>query len=197
MLAQSQDAQAQPTVQDSPVAEAARRSREKKKNPPNTSKSPKVITDDDLDRRSFQPGQDGLNVGSSPKLETEEPSNEAVRRAEASDKASEQQTSKGAASEDAEIARVKLQVAEGEKDLDLASRQAALDQDTYLANPDYAHDRTGKAKLDVEKNAINDKKEQVDRLKARLASLEELKKQRNGGSTPEAQTPQIQNPPRS
>src|SRR5260370_7672529 len=85
-LAQAQDAQSQ---EDSSVADAARRNRDKKKTPANPPKSAKVITDDDLDRRNFSPGQEGLNVGSPPKLETEPPSPQAMAAAEASDKAAE------------------------------------------------------------------------------------------------------------
>ena len=175
-LAQSQDAQSsQSTSQSSSVADAARQSREKKKNPSSSSKSRKVITDDDLDRGNFQPGQEGLNVGASPKLETGPPSERAVAAAEAADNASDQDAMREAAEQDAEIARLKVQVTEAERDLDLARRQLALDQDSYLANPDYAHDVAGKAKLGSEKQQIDDKQQEIERLKTRLAALEELK----------------------
>lgn len=172
-LAQAQDTQS--SSQSSSVADAARQSREKKKNPPASSKSRKVITDDDLDRGNFQPGQEGLDVGASPKLETGPPSARAVAAAEAADNASDQEALKEAADQDAEIARLKVQVTESERDLDLVQRQRSLDQDSYLANPDYAHDVAGKAKLDAEKQQIDDKQQEVERLKARLAALEELK----------------------
>src|ERR1700752_622006 len=91
-FAQSQDAQPQQSGStDSSVAAAARRSREKKKNPTNPAKFPKVITDDDLDRPNFPTGNEGLNVGSAPKLETEPPSPQAVAAAEAADSATEEQ----------------------------------------------------------------------------------------------------------
>jgi hypothetical protein len=173
-LPQSQDAQSQQSgSQDSSVADAARRTREKKKNPDNVSKSPKVITDEDLDKHNFQPGQEGLNVGSTPKAETQAPSAQAVAAAEASDRAAEQPRKQ--AGGDPEIAKLKLQVEQAEKDLDLVRRQSALDQDTYFANPDYAHDRTGKVKIDREKQEISDKQQDVERLKAQLSALEESK----------------------
>ena len=175
-LAQSQDTQSpQSTPQDSSVADAARQSREKKKNPSTSSKSRKVITDDDLDRGNFQPGQEGLNVGGSPKLETGPPNAQAVAAAEAADSAADKDALREATEQDAEIARLKVQVTEAERDLDLARRQLTLDQDTYLANPDYAHDTAGKAKLDAEKQHIDDKQQEIERLKTRLAALEELK----------------------
>jgi hypothetical protein len=201
--AQSQEAQSrESTSQDSSVADAARRSRDKKKNPSTSSKSPKVITDDDLDRRNFQPGQEGLNVGAWPKLETEPPSAQAVAAAEAPDIAADQDAMKEAKEQETEIARLKLQIAAAEKDLDLAGRQLALDQDTYFANADYAHDVAGKAKLDGEKQQINDQQHDIERLKIRLAAVEEWKSHRKPVRTqtappPAENSPQTGNPPRS
>jgi hypothetical protein len=190
-VAQSQDAQSQQSgSQDSSVADAARRSREKKKNP---AKSAKVITDDDLDKRNFPPGNEGLNVGSAPKLETEPPSAQAVAAAEAADSSTEQ-GAKDAAAQDAQLARLKEQVADAEKDLDLDKRGLALDQDSFQSNPDYAHDLAGKAKLQDEKQQIADKQQEVERLKAKLAGLEELKSHRKGSRTQTAPT-QTETPP--
>lgn len=190
-LARPQDAQSQ----DSSVAEAARRSREKKKNATNPAKSAKVITDDDLDKRNFQPGQSGVNVGAEPKLETEPPSPQAVAAAEAADKAAEQQGAKDAADQDAELAKLKEQIADAEKDLDLAQRQLALDSDSYYSNPDYQHDTAGQGKLDGEKQQITDKQQEIERLKTRLAALEELKSHRKGARKQAAAPPQKENPP--
>lgn len=187
---QSQDAQSsQSGSQDSSVADAARRSREKKKDPSGTSKSHRVITDDDLDRQNFKPGQEGLNVGAWPKLETEPPSAKAVAAAEAADNATEQDLLKEAKQQDSEIAGLKLQIAQAERDLDLVRRELALDQDSYFANPDYVHDVGGKAKLDSEKQQINDKQQDIERLKTRLAAVEELKSRRKSARTQEAPAP--------
>src|SRR5258708_8246482 len=190
-LAQAQDAQSQ---EDSSVADAARRNRDKKKSPSNPPKSAKVITDDDLDRRNFSPGQEGLNVGSPPKLETEPPSPQAVAAAEASDKA-EQGSVKEAGEQDAEIARLKERTKDAEKDLELARRQAALDQDSFLSQTDYAHDVAGKANLERDRQQINDKQQEVERLKTRLAALEELKSHRNPPRTQPPPPPQPDTPP--
>jgi hypothetical protein len=187
--AQSQDAGA--PSQNSSVADAARRSRDKKKN---SSKSAKVITDEDLDRRNFPPGQEGLNVGAAPRLETEPPSPQAVASAEAADKSSEQQAVKDAAEQDAQITRLKEQIKDAEKDFDLSQRQLALDQDSYFSNPDYAHDPAGKAKLDGEKQQINDKQQEIERLKTRLAALEELKSRRKPARAQAAPPPQTETP---
>lgn len=183
-FAQSQDAQPQQSGSpDSSVAAAARRSREKKKNPANPAKSAKVITDDDLDRRNFPTGNEGLNVGSAPKLETEPPSPQAVAAAEAADSATEEQAAKDAAEQDSQIAKLKRQIADAEKDLDLGKRQLALDQDSYFSNPDYSRDAAGKARLQDEKQQIDDKQQEIERLKTKLAALEELKSHRKSTRT--------------
>src|SRR5215469_16108232 len=80
--ARPQDAQDQSSQS---VADAARQSRQKKKAAPKSAS--KVITDDDLDTKNFKPGAEGLNVGSSPKSDTQPPSAAAVASAEAADKA--------------------------------------------------------------------------------------------------------------
>jgi hypothetical protein len=190
-LAQPRDAQSQQSgSQDSSVADAARRSREKKKN---AAKSAKVITDEELDKRNFPAGNEGLNVGSAPKLETEPPSAQAVAAAEAAD-ASTEQDAKEAAAQDAKLARLKEQVADTEKDLDLAKRGLALDQDSFQSNPDYSHDAAGKAKLQDEKQQIDDKQQELDRLKAKLAELEERKSHRRGARA-QATPSQPETPP--
>src|SRR5262250_1248401 len=80
--AQSQDASSQ---QPQSVADAARRTRQQKKNV--VKSTSKVITDDDLDTKNFKPGAEGLNVGSAPKSDAQPPSAATVASAEAADKA--------------------------------------------------------------------------------------------------------------
>jgi hypothetical protein len=192
-LAQSQDAQAQQSASSSAsVADAARRARDQKKN---SAKSSKVITDDDLDRHVFKPGQAGFNVMAPPQLETEPPSPAAVAAAGAADIASDEEAQKEAAAQDSDIAKVKSQITQGERDLDVARRQLALDQDSYFSDPDYAHNTAGKSNLDSEKQQINDRQEEIERLKIRLAALEELKSHRKPARKKAAAPPQTENPP--
>lgn len=169
--AQSQDSQS--------VADAARRSREQRKN---ANKTSKVITDDDLPAK----GPGGVNVGSLPKSDAEPPNPAAVSAAEAADKAAADKETSGKAGEDPEITRLKEEIARAEKDLDLRQRESALDKDAYYGKPDYKNDTAGKAKLDDEQNQINDKQQEVDKLKTRLAALEELKGHKKPAS---AETP--------
>jgi hypothetical protein len=186
VLAGAARRQEQDQSQTDSVAEAARKARDKKKA---ATKSPKVITDDDLNRSRFQPGQEGLNVGAPPKLETEPPSTAAVANAEAADQSTEK-----VAEDDAEMARLKLQLAQAQKDLDLAQRELALDQDAYFSKPDYASDTAGKAKLDNEKQQISDMQQEVEKLKTRLAALEELKGHRKGAQRQAAPPAQDEKP---
>src|SRR2546423_1609391 len=85
---------------------------------------------------------------------------------------------KKAADDDAEAARLKAQVAEAEKQLDLLQREYALDSDAYYSKTNYASDTAGKAKLDGEKQQISDKQQELDRLKMRLAAVQELQSRR-------------------
>jgi hypothetical protein len=180
--------------QSDSVADAARKAREKKKA---ATKPSKVITDDDLEKSGIQPGQQGLNVGAPAQLETEPPSSGAVAAAVATDEAAEKEAVRKAAEEDAEIARLKLRITQAEKDLDLAQRELALDQDAYLSKPDYANDTAGKAKLDVERQQISDKQQEIEKLKTRLAAMEELKSHRKASkhAPPPAESEKPATPP--
>jgi hypothetical protein len=191
--AQSQDS-SQSASQDSSVADAARRRRDKKKNPSTTSKSTKVITDDDLAQKNYQPGPDVLNLGASANQERMPGSTEAAA-GETAEQDAKEAKEPDAKEQDAEIVKLKLQVTEAEKDLDLARRQLALDQDTHFANPEYAHDVAGKAKLDAEKQQVDAKQQEVERLKIRLAALEESKSQREPARAPAAPPPQTEKAP--
>ena len=166
---QASNSQSTNEQQDS-VADAAKRARDAKKNTP---KPVKIVTDEDIDVKKVQPGAEGLTVDSPPRLETEPPSPGALGRAEAADQAPPNSGADAPKQGDSsETTRLKDQLAQALKDVDLAKRGLALDQDTYYSNPDYVHDKDGKAKLDAELQQIADKQQLVDDLKARLASAQ-------------------------
>jgi hypothetical protein len=171
----SQDTQ---TGQSQSVADAARRARDQKKdqNKKIAKSASKVITDDDLDTKNFKPGAEGLNVGSTPKLDTQPPSAAAVASAEAADKAAASAASGSGRKpgDDPEIATLKERIAQVQKDLDLLQRGFSLDQDSFYSQPDYSRDTAGKAKLDAERQRLNEKQKELDELKTRLAALTEL-----------------------
>ena len=182
--------------QDDSVANAARRAREKKKDAA-AKKQVKVIDDDDLAKRNYPAGAAGLNVGAPPRDETAPPTEQAVEKAEAQDKVAEAEAKKNDAEEGAKIARLKAELAEAEKDLDLSQREFALNQDAYLSKTDYASDTVGKAKLDAERARIADQQQDVERLKAKLAAMEEARRQHKGSSpnTPPAENEKPASPP--
>jgi type I restriction-modification system DNA methylase subunit len=160
-------------AQSQNIAEAARRSREQAKN---ATKPSKVITDDDLDKKGVKPGQQGLTVDAPAKLETQPPTPDAVSAAAATTSASTDPATAPAASDDPEIAQLKDQIADAEKDADLGKRELTLQQDSYWSNPDHEHDTAGKAKVDALQQQISDKQQDIDRLKTRLAAMQELHK---------------------
>ena len=175
---QSQDQQSSDAQKQS-IADAARKSREAAKN---ATKPSKVITDDDLDKENIKPGAQGLTVDGPAQLETQPPSAGAVAEAEVTPSTPPDPATAAAASDDPEIRRLKDSIADAEKDADLSRRDLALQQDTYFSNPDYEHDTAGKAKLEALQQQINDKQQEIDRLKTRLAAVEELQKKKRGKS---------------
>ena len=173
--AQAQDV----TQQNQSVADAARRNREQKKN---LVRRARVISDDDLDREYFRSGQEGLNVGSAPALQTAAPGASAVAAAESADAAAIASTeapvpNNKETNEDVEIAVAKARIAGEEIDLDLQKRALALNEDTVYSNPNYTDSHAGKAKLEADQQRINEKQRQIEDLKGHLAALQERRKQ--------------------
>jgi hypothetical protein len=149
--------------QDTSVAEAARHAQEQKKSTP---KSPKVITND--------------NLPAAPKPDATTPSgtqtpDAATQSAPAADTAAAPAAGTDAKGADAaanpEVAALKRQIAEQQKEVELLLRLHALDQDAFLANPDHAKDPQGKAKLDTQQEEIHAKVAELAALKAKLDAI--------------------------
>lgn len=187
-VAHPQDAQ---TQQGQSIADAARQSREQKKN---AAKQARVISNEDLDLEYFKRGQEGFDFGLPAKTTTEEPSVNAVAATDAAGSASipadkeagtKDKSAEEAAAEGAEITKLKEKIKETEEKLKWQQREFALDQDTVYSNPNYTDLQTGKARLNSEQQAINDRQQEIEGLKATLAELEEHRKQ----AVPPATTP--------
>jgi hypothetical protein len=152
--------------QDS-VAEAARRSRSKKKS---SEKPAKVITDETLEVKKGDVQSataEQLRMPGTPETPAQPaPANAPSSAAQNEKKAPEDEKLAK------EIAALKEQIKQAQSDVDLVKREQALQQDTYFSNPDYVHDTAGKAKLDAMKQQITDKQQELDRLKARLTELQ-------------------------
>lgn len=149
--------------QDTSVAEAARHAQEQKKSTP---KSPKVITND--------------NLPAAPKPEATTPSgtqtpDAATQSAPVADTAAAPAAGTDAKAGDAaanpEVAALKRQIADQQKEVDLLLRLHALDQDAFLANPDHTKDAQGKAKLDTQQEEIHAKVAELAALKAKLDAI--------------------------
>lgn len=168
------------------IADAAKRSREKAKN---SIKPSKVITDDDLDKGNVKPGAQGLNVEAPAKLETSPPPSDDVAAAAKTPSTPPDAATAPAAEDDPEILRLKSYIADAEKDADLARRDLALQQDTFLSNVDHAHDNAGRAKLAGMQQDIDARQQDIDKMKVRLAALEELKYVRPSATKPSPTQP--------
>jgi hypothetical protein len=168
--AHGQDTQA---AQDQSVADAARQARAAKKNA--AAKPAKVISDDDIDNKNIKPGAEGLNVGSPPASDAVPPAPAAVAAVEAADAATAaaEKNPPVTPGESPAIARAKERVLEVQKELDLLQRGFSLDSDSYYSKPGFQDDKDGKAKLDAEQQRIGDKQQELDRVKAHLAELQE------------------------
>jgi hypothetical protein len=163
-----------------PVAEAARRAREQKKE---ETKAPHVWNNDDI------PKTNGVSVvGETPAAGADAATGDAANGANPAavpagapngDAAAPAQ---GAVPEKTGAIAAELSTANDhlkslKTDLDIAQRKYALDQQTYLSNPDHANDNAGAAALKDEEDQIAakqqeiaDQQKKVDEIQARLAA---------------------------
>lgn len=182
---------------DSSVADAARRAQEQKKS---ASKPTKVITNETLPTappqgsRSLAGTQPAPSPDAAPQpaISTEaapatpEAASDAPQASAAADKvdASTATTDKEASAEqpagaagadkapsNPEVTLLKQQIAEQQKEVELLMRLHALDEESFLSNPDHAKDLQGKARLDAQQEEIHAKVAAVARLKEKLASI--------------------------
>lgn len=154
------------------VAEAARRAREKKEEKKkDTTKPVRVITDDTLDVKK---GDIQSATAELPQIPGAANANAPAAAAPAANAANSSAGAKGPQSEKQkkELDDAKEQLKQALSDLDLLQRENRLDQDAYYSKPDYAGDAAGKQKLDDEKQAISDKRDEVERLKTKVADLQ-------------------------
>ena len=173
--AKPQDSQMQ---QNQSVVDAARRSRELKKNaaPP-----ARVITNDDLDREHAKSDQEDFNAGALTAPRKDSPDASALAAGKVPDQAAtlagdesglNNQESEEAAAEDAEIARLKAELASAQNSLYWQQRELFLDQNTIYSNPAYSGTHVGKDQLESAEFQIEETQQEIDRLKGPLANLE-------------------------
>jgi hypothetical protein len=145
------------------VAEAARRARALKKS---AAKPATVITDDTLKPAPAAPAPNDFASAPTSTDAGATPASTGTQAQAAADALSPEEQEK----KKAELEKLKQEVAAKQADLDLAQRQLTLDNDNYYGKPDYQNDRTGAAKLAAEQADVNQKKDELAALKAKLAA---------------------------
>jgi hypothetical protein len=142
------------------IAEAARRSRAQKKS---AAKPATVVTDDTLKPAPAAPASnDTAAPAASPDAAAAPASVDAQTPAADAQSPEEQEKKK------AEMEALKQQVAAKQAEVDLAQRQLTLDNDAYYGKPNYQDDRAGAAKISAEQADVNQKKDELAALKAKL-----------------------------
>jgi len=151
--------------QDTSVAEAARRSREQKKD---AAKPAPVITDDTL-----KPAPTPAAAASAPAGQQPAATAEGAAPTAGSDASQENAPSAEEVAEQKkkDAAALKQEIAALQDELDLAQRALALDQEAFYSKPDFSSDKDGKAKLDAEQAGLKLKQDDLAQLKAKLAAL--------------------------
>jgi hypothetical protein len=132
---------------------------------------PPVISDNDLDLESFQPGNSGLNVGAPPLLDSVPPAPERVAAVEVEERIAYLQKALRVACAPPEAARIQVQIDDLEQQSSLLQRQFALDQDAYYSKTDFARDTAGQAQLDAEQQQIESLQAEIEQLRQELAAL--------------------------
>ncbi len=177
--AQEQSAQ---QAQPSALSEAARRSRDQKKD---EAKPARVWDNDNIPKT---PGNISVVGQSSDAAAAESPAENGEHAANppAADQAavtpapaapSTEKSAQEQAATLSELTSAKGQLQSRQKDLDILQRKFSLDQQTYMSKPDYASDKAGAAKMKQEetevgaiKQDVADLQKKVDALQAKLDS---------------------------
>jgi hypothetical protein len=142
------------------VAEAARKSQEQKKK---AAKPAPVITDDTLHPNAAAPA--AATDSNAPADSAKGSATDAGPSKKAEGASEDEKKTKAA------IDALKQRIAEQKESVKLAQREIALQQDTFYSNPDYAHDKAGKDKLDAMKSDLQQKQDTLADLQAKLTAL--------------------------
>jgi len=174
-VASAQQQQQPPQQQADSIAEAARRSREQKKEQP----KPARVWDNDT--MPTKPG--GINVVGPSSPSSDASGNPPAANLQTAGGAAEKSAAKGAdkSAKDfkalqASLAAAKDQLQAVKTELDILQRKYTLDSQMYYGKPNYAADPGGAATLANEKSQIEAKQQEVDAAQKKVDQLEaELK----------------------
>ena len=185
----AQDA-AQP--QTDTLAAAARRAREEKKAQPSAAK---VYTNDDLPTNATisYVGQPPAAAKTDNKANAATPAAPGAQSKDAKAAASAAAKSQLDADK-AALASAKDQLKSAQTDLDIMQRKFALDQQSYLSNPNHSSDTGTAASLQSEQDSMSAKKDEVDAAKKVVDDLNakiaaESNSSSSGGADNSAPTP--------
>ena len=147
------------------VAEAARQARAQKKA---AAKPATVVTDDTLKPApatgsSAAPSADGTPAAPTPDANAAASSGDTQAAAAPTEEEEKKKQ--------AEIEALKQEVAAKQAELDLAQREATLDNEAYYSKANYLDDKAGAEKLASEQTTVNQKKDELAALNAKLADL--------------------------
>ena len=181
-MASAQQQQPPPQQADS-IAEAARRSREQKKEQP----KPAKVWDNDT--MPTKPG--GVNVVGPSSPSSDASGNPPAANAQAAASAPEASAAKSGEKSgkdikalQASLAAAKDQLQAVKTELDILRRKFNLDSQMYYGKPNYVADTEGAAKLADEKSQVAAKQQEVDTAQKKVSQLEEeLKNSGAGGDS--------------
>jgi hypothetical protein len=166
--AQSQDT-AQSGQQD-PLAAAARRAREQKKDQP---KAAKVWDNDNIPSGAGSVSVVGNSGATDQAASDQQQGNQQHDQGQAANSNAQAQPSDAdKAAKAAELDGDKRQLESLKTDLDILQRKLVLDQQTYYSKPDYSSDKAGAAALKDEQDQIAAKQQQIDDLQKKMDDLQ-------------------------
>jgi hypothetical protein len=165
-----QAAQQEPTQS---VAEAARKARAQKK----SAKPVKTIDDDTIRKRpAEQPADDNGTTTRDLTPANDKPPADKAGDAEAAAQKTADLKEK-IAKEEADLKSAKEQLANAQKDADLAQRDYNLQKEQFYSKADASRDTAGKAQLDNLQAQVTARQQNAERLKAKIVVIEDLLRQ--------------------
>jgi hypothetical protein len=189
--AQSQDT-GQSSQQD-PLAAAARRAREEKKDQP---KAAKVWDNDNIPSNPGAVsvvGNSGATTDQAASDQQQGGQQQQDQQAANSNPQAQPVDDKDKAAKAAELDGDKKQLESLKTDLDILQRKLVLDQQMYYSKPDYSSDKAGAAALKDEQDQIAAKQQQIDDLQKKMDGLQS-QADAAGGSSPSANSPSTNSP---
>ncbi|HKQ87288.1 MAG TPA: hypothetical protein VJS43_11045 [Candidatus Acidoferrales bacterium] len=181
-MAQDNSQSAAQSSSTDPLAAAARRARQERKDQP---KAAKVYTNDNLptnatisfvgsEPSASAPAAKDANAPAADATKATVPA--AAESAQASGQglgdAAKMTPEQKKAADQAALATAKQQLESAKTDLDLQQRKFALDQQSYMGNPNHDSDKSGAAALQTEQDNITAKQDEVDAAQRVVNDLE-------------------------